>query len=119
MYFNSLQRFQLGQGPLHALRDLLDRCRRERLPVALVVMPETAEFRTLYPRHAQADIQQVLSDLRQDFGVEVVDASDWLADEDFDDGHHLLKSGATNFTSRLVKEVHSLLERTRPESNVN
>jgi hypothetical protein len=116
MYQTSLQRFRLGAGPRQALRDLLERCQSERLPVAVVVVPETPDFRGLYRPKAQEEIQQVLAELRADFGVEVIDASAWLGEEDFDDGHHLIKSGATKFTTRFITEVKALLTRTQPAS---
>jgi hypothetical protein len=44
----------------------------------------------------------------------LIDASDWLAKEDFDDGHHVLKAGAHKFTQRMIVEVQRLLALTTP-----
>jgi hypothetical protein len=109
MYAHSLQNFRLAEGPARALHDLLARCRHEQIPVALVLMPTSAAFRELYPPDARAAVQGLLDELRQRHGVEVIDATDWLPEEDFDDGHHVLLSGAQHFTSRLIDEVQRLL----------
>jgi hypothetical protein len=114
MYGDSLQRFRLGAGPAQAMRDLLARCRREHIPVALVIMPVTKEFNALYSPEGRAELENFLAELRERYGVEVVDASDWLDKKDFDDGHHVLKAGAYKFTTRMIAEVQKLLARTEP-----
>ena len=112
MYHDSLERFRLNAGVVQALHDLLDRCRREQIPVALVVLPVSKEFNTLYSPEGQTQVQNVLTELRERHGVEVIDASDWLDREDFDDGHHVLRTGAHKFTTRMIDEVQGILARS-------
>lgn len=114
MYGDSLQRFRLGKGPAQAMRDLLTRCRREHIPVALVMMPVTPEFHNLINPQGRAQLENFLAELRGCYDVEFIDASDWLAKEDFDDGHHVLKAGARKFTTRMIDEVQKMLARTNP-----
>ena len=78
------------------MHDLLTRCRRENIAVALVVMPVTTEFKSLINPQGQEALANFVVELRGRYGVEVIDAADWLKKEDFDDGHHVLKTGATS-----------------------
>jgi hypothetical protein len=105
----TVARLRLGKGPCRALRDLLARCRRERIPVALVVMPEASVFRGWYTPSAEAAVGRFLAELQRDYGVEVIDARRWVKDRDFADGHHVLAGGADVFTTRLSAEVLRLL----------
>jgi hypothetical protein len=41
--------------------------------------------------------------------VEVIDATHWLDDDDFMDGHHLDVRGMDKFTARMGQEVERLL----------
>lgn len=114
MYGDTLRNFRLGAGPAQAMRDLLARCRREHIPVALVIMPVTKYFNDLFNPQGWAELENFLAELRGRYGVEVIDAADWLAKEDFDDGHHVLPAGAYKFTTRMIDEVQKLLARTNP-----
>lgn len=114
MYGETLQRFRLGKGPAQAMRDLLARCRREHIPVALVLMPVTKEFHSLINPQGRAELENFLAELRGRYAMDIIDASDWLAREDFDDGHHVLKAGADKFTTRMIDEVQKVLARTNP-----
>ncbi len=108
-YSPGLGHFRLGKKPTRALRELLDLCREEHIPAALVLMPESSEFRSWYSEDAKTAIQGELDALRRDYGVPIVDAQRWLADEDFEDGHHTLLHGADVFTFRLWTELPRLL----------
>ena len=109
-YIPSLKRFRLSAKSAQATRDLLARCREEQIPVALVLAPESREFRGWYSPQARAAIKNYLAELQADYGVEIIDASAWVEDDDdFMDGHHLNDSGATKFTTRLLAEVQRLL----------
>ena len=104
-YKPSLQRFRPGEGPIRALHDLLDCCRREQIPVVLVLTPESAEFRSWYSPECRAATRDLLEEWRSRYGVAVLDATRWLEDEDFVDGHHAAASGARKFTTRLLAEL--------------
>jgi hypothetical protein len=105
IYEPRLRRFHLERTPDRALRAILELCHRERIRASLVVLPEGEEFRKLYPEPAIEQVASYLGRLRREFGVEVVDARTWVADDGFIDGHHLLPQGASAFTLRLGREV--------------
>jgi hypothetical protein len=104
-YQPTLCRFAFAEPALRALHDLLDLCRRERIPTNLYVMPEGSLFRSLYPPDALAKVQALLQNLACEWGVPVIDCRTWVADEHFYDSHHLLPAGAAVFTERFGREV--------------
>ncbi|HWG42004.1 MAG TPA: hypothetical protein VN688_04400 [Gemmataceae bacterium] len=111
-YSPGLGHFRMGKGPKRALRDLLALCRRERIPVALVLMPESSEFRAVYSPEARAATRGLLAKLSHDYDAAVIDANLWVDDADFEDGHHVMAHGADVFTNRLRGEIQQLLMRT-------
>jgi hypothetical protein len=108
-FFDSLQAYRLGNGSARALRDLVDLAHRERVPLVLVLPPESSTFRGWYAPGALEPLDRLVADLHRAYGVPVVDATGWLPDEDFADGHHPLAGGAEAFTARLIEEVRPLL----------
>jgi hypothetical protein len=109
-YIMSLNHFRLGAGPVRALRDLLQCCRREGIAVVLVLMPESSEFRSWYRPECLETMSRLLDELHSTTGVPVLDARKWLDDRDFTDGHHPEESGARIFTTRLLAEMAALAE---------
>jgi hypothetical protein len=110
-YAPYLNGFQLGGPGPQALRELLDLCRQEQIRVALVLMPEGSEFRALYSPAAWSEIATFLGEISHEYAIPVVNAREWIVDEDFSDSHHLLLRGASAFTERLGREtVLPLLE---------
>jgi hypothetical protein len=105
----TLQRLHLGQRPIQALRDLLERCRREKIATALVFMPESTIFRSWYRPGGLAEAHRLFEDLSCEYGALAIDADDWIPDTDFRDGHHVQGEGARAFTARLIEELHPLL----------
>jgi hypothetical protein len=103
-YAPCFHQFRISPDADRALRELLDLCRREGMPVLLLTMPESAAFRDCYPSAASVEIRSYLGRLTREYGVPWIDARAWLADDRFSDGHHLLPSGATEFTERLGRE---------------
>jgi hypothetical protein len=115
-YSPSLSNLHIGVGPKKALHELLGLCRRKQIPVALVVMPESSEIRELYSPETKEAVSGLLDELSRRYDAAVIDANLWLADEDFEDGHHVLAHGAEVFTSRLREEIQHLLTRpTKPQ----
>jgi hypothetical protein len=109
-YLPTLQTLQLGKGPAKAMRDLLECCRHENIPVVLVIAPESGPCRRWYGRDALDPSNQFLDELRATYGMPVIDARRWVRDEDFQDGHHVQAGGAVAFTRRLIRELRPLLE---------
>jgi len=96
-----LQDLHIGGHAVQALHDIIAIARDEGIPIRLVLMPEGTDFRRMYLPHVQARIDVFLKDL----GVEVIDARRWLNDDQFTDGHHMLRSGAERFSEQLGREV--------------
>jgi hypothetical protein len=109
-YMPSLQRFRPGDGPVRAMRDLLDCCRREAIPVVLVLTPESTRFHSWYSPRCLESMRDLLGELRATYGVEIIDGGRWLKDDEFSDGHHPNESGARTFTTRLREELCRLGE---------
>ncbi len=99
-----LQNYHISPLPDRAIRDVIQLCRRENIRLAFYRMPESPAFRAWYTPQANATISAYLQDLTREYGTPVVDASDWLPEDAFADGHHLMKPGATAFSERFGKE---------------
>lgn len=108
-YWPGMRNFRIGKTPYRAMHELFDLCRREKIPCALVLMPEDTRVRSWYTPQAKTAIRNLLDELRQTYGVETIDAQTWLPDWDFEDGHHPLLGGALTFTRRIRAELPRLL----------
>jgi hypothetical protein len=104
-YANCLAQFDYVPARAWALEEMLDLCRQENIAPVLVTMPETTAFRSWYSLAARAAIDGCMSRLSQEYAVPWVDARTWLADDGFEDGHHLLRPGADAFTQRFAREA--------------
>jgi hypothetical protein len=112
-YFEpSLRNYHPCEPSRKALRAILEECRRRDIPAALVRMPEGTRVRDWYSPAAQAGVCAVMAELQTDFGVTVIDGSEWIADSDFSDQIHLLADGADAYTRRLAQQVAPLLRRS-------
>jgi hypothetical protein len=116
MYGPGLRRFRLGAGPLRAMHEILETCRREGIQAALVMMPESRGFRSLYSAATAATVRRLKEELSARHGVEIIDAERWLADDDFEDGHHVRPSGADRFTAGMRGAIRRLLARRACDS---
>jgi hypothetical protein len=102
-------RFPLCAASCCALRDTVELCRHENIRVALVWMPEAASFRDLYPPGTKTTIRRFLHQLEQTQGTPLIDASDWIGDDEFSNPHYLLATGAADLAQRLSRELLPLL----------
>jgi hypothetical protein len=111
--------FRIDDDADRALREMLELCRQEGITAALLLMPEGTQFRDLYPPAARGAIDAYLGRLRQEYGVPLIDAREWVGDDGFWDSHHLTKAGATAFTRRFGREaLWPLLQGRRDETTV-
>jgi hypothetical protein len=105
-YGHDLGHFRLGNSFSPALRRLLERCREEAIPSALLLMPESPLFHRVYGPGAFEQVEGFLNGLAEEQGVPVITARDWVLDEEcYLDGHHLLPDGAAIFTTRLARDA--------------
>ena len=104
-YYATLQNFRLGTGPCQAVREILETCGREHIAAALVWVPEGPVFRGWYTPQAEAQTRAFLKECHRTYGVPLVDAREWVPEEEFSDSHHLRPPGARRFTERLAREA--------------
>lgn len=97
--------YRPGGSALEALRDALATCRANGIRAALLMTPESTEFRGWYAEPGQARIAPVVAELAREFGVPFVDAREWFPDDLIADGHHLTGSGADAFTAKLARHA--------------
>jgi hypothetical protein len=107
-YAGYLTNFRVGGPACAALRELLGLCRREKIVAVLVLMPEGSDFRSWYGAEHWSQISAFLQDLQRDYDVPLIDAREWVWDEDFADSHHLLPHGADIFTARLASSLSGM-----------
>ncbi len=101
-YRGTLANMAVEGRPLAALREVMDLCRERGIAARVVVMPEAPTFQSLYPPGLSDRIVAALDAVARRNGAGVIDARNWLAEEDFYDGHHLFRAGADRFTRRLI-----------------
>lgn len=92
--------------PVEIYRQTLEWCRSHDIEVvALVLMPESPWFRSMYSEASWQHTCAVVETLGRDFQVPVIDTRTWISDEDsFIDGHHMLPHAKRDFTLRLWSE---------------
>lgn len=92
-----------------ALRDTLREAADHGIRVVLLRSPEGQTFRSWYNPNRLAEFDRFVRDTAAEFGVPIIDAREWLDDDDFSDSHHTLRGGAAKFTPRLSREVRQIL----------
>lgn len=103
-YSIRLADFTIGGTGCSGIKGLLDLCSSHGIAAALLLMPEGREFRALYQPSVWRQIETHLEALSQAYQVPVINARAWLPDACFIDSHHLLPSGARQFSRRLAQE---------------
>lgn len=99
-----------------SVREVLADAREAGIPVALVVMPEGPVYRSWYGPETWPRVQTWIDQVSQEYGAEVINAREWIdEEEDFIDSHHLLPEGAARFSERLGREHLLPLLRRLPE----
>ncbi|HEX5442446.1 MAG TPA: DUF1574 family protein [Pirellulales bacterium] len=101
-YLGLLTNYELGGPACAALEELLGICHHEQIATVLVVMPEGPTFQSWYRPGAWPQVADYINRLSRRFAMPVVDAHDWMSDEQFVDSHHLLAPAAEEFSKRLA-----------------
>jgi len=103
-YEDSLRNFEPGGTPGLALRELLDTCHREGIRTALLLSPEGPIFRGWYPPGSDEQLRTFLRSITADLKVPIINAREWLSEEEFRDSHHLMPQAVPGYTRRLGQE---------------
>ena len=104
-HFENLDKMELGQAAVAALREVLALCKQEGILAAVVITAENSDFRSWYGPAAHAAVAEILQICRQDADGRVIDARAWMPDDAFADGHHMFDVAAPTYSSRLVREL--------------
>jgi hypothetical protein len=106
-YARYLDGLRVGGPSYAALRDTAALCQQLGIACSVLLMPESHDYRAWYAAESLRDLDDSLERLRQQAGVTIIDARDWLDDADFADGHHVQPSGNRRFTARLGQFIHA------------
>ncbi|MGH7193885.1 MAG: hypothetical protein ACREJM_10175 [Candidatus Saccharimonadales bacterium] len=104
-YIDALQNFAVSDSSRRAMHELADLCRREQIELTLLLTPEGSDFRHWYRPEARGQVDRFCAELRGSYELDLIDARDWLSDDQFSDSHHMLAGGAQEFTRRLAAQV--------------
>jgi hypothetical protein len=103
-YAPLVEKLEINEFVDRAFRKLLALCKREGILCGVFLPPESSEFLGWYAPASRERLARYCRDLQAEFNVSMVDAREWVPDDDFMDGHHLLTPGADRFTLRLWHE---------------
>jgi hypothetical protein len=117
-YGPCLQDFRPGGLAAEGLCQVLELCRKEGIPAALVVMPEGPDFRRLYPPESWPRVESYLDELSGRYGVPWLNARLWFGEDAFTDSHHLRPQAAAVFTERLSQGMIAPLLRQQAERSL-
>lgn len=96
--------FHVGRTSDRAMRDLLMRCREVGIRVGLYPMPESPAFTAWFSPETRTRAEAYRDGLAREFGAAVFDATAGFSEDDFADGHHMLRHAAARFSRRLAEE---------------
>src|SRR5262249_45036946 len=100
-----MQNIDFDESPAQCFRDLVRSIKEHgSIPVAFVT-PEASVIRAWYPPQVNERIDQFVHELREQFGITVVDLRSALPDEAFHDGHHAVLWGADEYSRTVAKAV--------------
>jgi hypothetical protein len=101
---SALTQPRLAPGASQAVRDTVRLCLEQQIGVVLVIPPEGTVFRHYAPTVSHRHTRAVYA-LAQELGVPLIDASKWVDDDGFIDGHHTNFKGADQYTERFGREA--------------
>ena len=84
-----------------ATRELIETCQSRGIPVSLLWLPESTEFRSWYTPAAKRIGDEYLAKIRAEYGVPLIDARDWVPDPQIADGFHMTQNGAAIFSEKI------------------
>jgi hypothetical protein len=104
-YEQRLKQFTPCTASMQALEQLLVLLKREKVPAAVVMVPQSPTLRQLYPPVKLATFVKHVAGLCEANSLRFVNAFEWLEEEHFADCIHPVSAGAEIFSTRLKREV--------------
>jgi hypothetical protein len=111
MIGKNLKTIHARPGAARALADSMAMCREHGIELILLRTPEGPVVRSWYDPEKLAAFDQWIVELANQNNVRIVDARNWLTENDFKDSHHPTRDGAVKFTERFIREVSPTLGR--------
>ncbi len=108
----ALQHFHICDTSLRILQETFALCKRHGIRPALVVMPEGPIYQSMYAPDTWKIIEGHLRDVAGRHHVPLINARDWLAEDDFWDSHHMTREGALRFSGMLSDAILPLVRGT-------
>jgi hypothetical protein len=105
---------RLNEAAAASVRETLETCRTEHVPVALVLLPEGRALRDCFPPGSWEQVKSFLTNLSQHYAIPLIDARTWMQEKDFVDSEHLRGDSAGPFSERLGREALEPLLRHAP-----
>jgi len=97
-------KFKVARFQNDMVERILELCRKEKIAVFFLRMPESERFQEIYTPQATAVIDTYIYGLAGANRIPFIDAHSWIGTKGFFDGHHLNGEGAEEFT-RLLGDV--------------
>jgi hypothetical protein len=110
IYRPLLAKYRLSRDVERALRDSVALAREHGATVGFLFMPESSDFRRLYPPRTEQKVRDHLANLSRELNVPVIDTRAWMPDDDVADSFHLSRQGAAAFTRKLGPVVAEMLD---------
>jgi hypothetical protein len=106
--------FRLWDAAVRVCFDLLAHCQRRGVALVPLLTPEGSAFRPLRSQRVDPALHSFLRDYQRHGAQAVIDATDWLDDSEFWDGHHPSPRGAARLTARLGDELARRFDGDQP-----
>jgi hypothetical protein len=100
-YLPLFQGYTISPLADRALRQSVAELRQAGSRVGFLFMPESRRFQNFYPHTVSAIAQDHLQRIQGELAVPLIDARNWLGDDQLPDGFHLTQPGAAELTQRL------------------
>jgi hypothetical protein len=97
--------YRVAPAADRAFRETVALARAHGAAVGFMYLPESTEFRKLYPERVERVAREHLAGLSRDLDVPVLDTRDWIDDALIMDGFHLTRPGAAAYTRKLGPAV--------------
>jgi hypothetical protein len=98
-------KYRIAPDADRATREMVALARDNGAAVGFVYLPESSEFRALYPPEVARAAGEHLSTLSRELNVPVIDCRDWMPDGAILDGFHLSRRAAAEFTRKFGPAV--------------